>query len=239
MKVVGVIPSRYASTRLPGKPLLNIGSKPLIQWVYEAARSCPALSDVLVATDDQRIADAVSGFGGKAVMTRSDQPTGTDRLAEVARGLDADVIVNIQGDEPFIKPETIDAVVRPFADDPKLQMSTACVVTRDETEAVDPNTVKVVLSSNGNALYFSRLPIPFSRDGGGVEYRIHLGLYAYRRVFLPLFASWPPTELEQAEKLEQLRVLEHGYAIRVVEVADRAMGIDTPDDLERARRMIT
>jgi len=239
MKVVGVIPSRYASTRLPGKPLLNIGTKPLIQWVYEAARSCPALSDVLVATDDQRIADAVSGFGGKAVMTRADHPSGTDRLAEVARGLDADVIVNIQGDEPFIKPETIDAVVRPFSEDPELQMSTACVITRDTTEAGDPNVVKVVVSANGNALYFSRLPVPFSRDGGDVEYRIHLGLYAYRREFLPVFASWPPTTLELTERLEQLRVLEHGYTIRVVEVADRAMGIDTPDDLERARRMIT
>lgn len=242
MKAIGIIPARYASTRFPGKPLADLGGKPLIQWTWEAARRSSTLSRVIVATDDDRIAAAVRAFGGEVAMTRADHPSGTDRLAEVAQGLDADIIVNIQSDEPFLKPETVDAVVGAFTlATPSLMMSTACVTTADSREALDPNVVKVVVSATGNALYFSRLPIPCLRDAdkGPVTYRLHLGLYAYRRDFLLEFAKWPPTPLERAESLEQLRALEYGATIRVVDVPERALGVDTPADLERAKRMMS
>jgi len=239
---VGIIPARFESTRFPGKPLVDLGGKPLVQWTWEAAKRCETLERVIVATDDQRIADAVRAFGGEVAVTRSDHPSGTDRLAEVAAGLDADVIVNIQGDEPFLNAATVDAVVQPFHTAPSsLMMTTACVTTGDAAEAADPNVVKVVVSALGTALYFSRLPIPYLRDAlkGPVTWRLHLGLYAYRRDFLLQFASWPPTPLERLESLEQLRALEYGATIRVVEVPERALGVDTPADLERARRIVT
>ncbi|HEY3413555.1 MAG TPA: 3-deoxy-manno-octulosonate cytidylyltransferase [Armatimonadota bacterium] len=241
MRAVGIIPARFASTRFPGKPLVDLGGKPLIQWTWEAAKRCRRLEQVLIATDDDRIAAAVRGFGGGVVMTRADHPSGTDRLAEVARGLDAEIIVNIQGDEPFINPATIDAVVQPFDTAPShIMMTTACVTTTDASEAADPNVVKAVVTAGGRALYFSRHPIPYLRDAGNgpVTYRLHLGLYAYRREFLLQFASWPPTPLEKAESLEQLRALEHGAGIHVVDVPERALGIDTPADLDRAKRMM-
>lgn len=240
MTAVGIIPARYASTRFPGKPLADLGGKPLIQWAWEAARACSALTRVLVATDDERIAAAVELFGGEVVMTRPDHPTGTDRLAEVAAGLSAEVIVNIQGDEPFLESETIDAVARPLLSPAApFSMSTACVVTHDPAEAADPHVVKVVAARDGTALYFSRAPIPHYRDGGADHaWRLHLGLYAYRRDFLPRFAAWQPTPLERAESLEQLRALEHGARILVVEVPERALGVDTPSDLERARAIL-
>jgi 3-deoxy-manno-octulosonate cytidylyltransferase (CMP-KDO synthetase) len=237
MTAAGVIPARYASTRFPGKPLADLGGKPLIQWTWEAAMRCKTLSRVLVATDDPRIAGAVRSFGGEVAMTRADHPTGTDRLAEVASGLDADVIVNIQGDEPFLESATIDAVARPLmAPDAPFSMSTACVLTGNADEAADPHVVKVVTARDGAALYFSRAPIPHHRDAQhDGTWRLHLGLYAYRRDFLLEFAAWPPTPLEQAESLEQLRALEHGARILVVDVPERALGVDTPTDLERAR----
>jgi 3-deoxy-manno-octulosonate cytidylyltransferase (CMP-KDO synthetase) len=237
MKVVGIIPARYASTRFPGKALADLGGKPLIQWTWEAARRCRTLDRVLVATDDARIADAVEEFGGESVMTRADHPSGTDRLAEAAAALDADIIVNVQGDEPFLESATIDAVVRPLlAPGSPLCMSTACVVTRDMAEASDPNVVKVVTTPTGEALYFSRALIPHHRDANADRaWRLHLGLYAYRRAFLLEFAGWQPTPLERAESLEQLRALEHGGRIGVVEVSERALGVDSPADLERAR----
>lgn len=241
MTAVGIIPARYASTRFPGKPLADLGGKPLIQWTWEAAKRCQRLEQVLVATDDERIADAVRRFGGEVVMTRADHPSGTDRLAEVARGLDADIIVNIQGDEPFMNPATVDSVLRPFDTAPShIMMTTACVTTTDPAEAADPNVVKVVVTAGGRALYFSRHAIPFLRDAvnGPVLYRLHLGLYAYRREFLLQFASWPPTPLERAESLEQLRALEYGAGIHVVDVSERALGVDTPADLDRARSLI-
>jgi 3-deoxy-manno-octulosonate cytidylyltransferase (CMP-KDO synthetase) len=240
MKAVGIIPARYGSTRFPGKALADLGGKPLVQWVYEAAKGCATLNRVLVATDDDRIASAVRACGGEAVMTRPDHPSGTDRLAEVARGLDADIVVNIQGDEPFLAPDTIDVVVKPLLDDPALPMSTACVLTDDDAEAADPNVVKVVVAANGDALYFSRSVVPYLRDPekGPVTRRLHLGLYAYRREFLLEFAGWAPTPLEKAESLEQLRALEHGARIRVVTVPERALGVDTPADLERARSLL-
>lgn len=236
MRVAGIIPARYASTRFPGKPLADLGGKPLIQWTWEAARRCDALDVVIVATDDSRIAEAARGFGAEVAMTRADHPSGTDRLAEVARGLDAGILVNVQGDEPFLDPGVISAAVRPLLQEPGLSMSTVCVVTDDAAEAADPNVVKVVLAENGDALYFSRLPIPYARDAARTPrtWRLHLGLYAYRREFLLEFAAWPPSPMETTESLEQLRALEHGARIRVVEVAERALGVDTPDDLDRA-----
>ncbi|HEY3266497.1 MAG TPA: 3-deoxy-manno-octulosonate cytidylyltransferase [Armatimonadota bacterium] len=237
MQTIGIIPARFASTRFPGKPLADLGGKPLIQWTWEAASRCATLNAVLVATDDERIAEAVRGFGGQVVMTRADHPTGTDRLAEVARALSAEIVVNVQGDEPFLSPATVDAVVQPLLDDADLSMSTACVLAGGDAEAADPNVVKVVVAANGDALYFSRLPIPYLRDAhkGPVTRRLHLGLYAYRRDFLLRFAAWAPTPLETAESLEQLRALERGARIRVVDVPERALGVDIPADLERAR----
>jgi 3-deoxy-manno-octulosonate cytidylyltransferase (CMP-KDO synthetase) len=240
MQVVGVIPARYASTRFPGKALSELGGKPLVQWTWEAAARCATLDRVLVATDDARIAAAVAAFGGEAVLTRPDHPSGTDRLAEVAGGLSADIVVNIQGDEPFLESGTVDAVVRPLlALDAPFSMSTACVITTDEAEAADPNVVKVVTARDGSALYFSRSMLPYFRDAASQRsWRLHLGLYAYRRDFLLRFAQWPPTPLERAESLEQLRALERGARILVVDVPERALGVDTPADLERARRVL-
>lgn len=201
---------------------------------------CATLSRVLVATDDDRIAAAVRAFGGEVVMTRADHPSGTDRLAEAAAGLGADIIVNIQGDEPFLESATIDAVALPLMSPAApFSMSTACVLTQDSDEAADPNVVKVVAARDGAALYFSRAPIPYFRDAGTErQWRLHLGLYAYRADFLQRFAAWSPTPLERAESLEQLRALEHGARILVVDVPERALGVDTPADLERARALL-
>ena len=240
--VVGIIPARYASTRFPGKPLVDLAGKPMIQHVYERACRATSLSAVLVATDDARIFDAVQAFGGKAVMTDAGHPTGTDRLAEVAAGLAAvDIIVNIQGDEPLIMPETIDAVTAPLIVDAGIPMSSVMSPLPDAARAGDANIVKVVVDLQGFALYFSRAPIPYPREGvtGAGPWKKHVGLYAYRREFLLAFTRLAPTPLEQLEKLEQLRALEHGYRIRMVERAnDGSIGVDTPEDLERARAIL-
>lgn len=237
VEVIGIIPARYQSTRFPGKPLADICGKPMIQHVYERARAAAVLDDVLVATDDERIYQAVEGFGGKAVMTSPEHPTGTDRLAEVAAGLTADIIVNIQGDEPLLSPESIEQAVKPLLEDETLVMSTLKLRVEDPEEALDPNVVKVVTDAAGNALYFSRAPIPYPREGTATYYK-HIGLYVYRRDFLLKFASLPPTPLEQVEKLEQLRALENGYQIRVVETDYAAIGVDTPQDLEKVRKIL-
>jgi len=240
--VVGIIPARYASTRFPGKPLVDLAGKPMIQHVYERACRAASLSAVLVATDDARIFDAVVSFGGKAVMTDAGHPTGTDRLAEVAGGLSTiDIIVNIQGDEPLIMPETIDAVTAPLIADAGIPMSSVMSPLPDADRAGDANIVKVVTDLQGFALYFSRAPIPYPREGvaGAGPWKKHVGLYAYRREFLLAFTRLTPTPLEQLEKLEQLRALEHGYRIRMVERADDgSIGVDTPEDLERARAIL-
>jgi 3-deoxy-manno-octulosonate cytidylyltransferase (CMP-KDO synthetase) len=238
MKAIGIIPARFASTRLPGKALIEIAGRPMIEHVYRRAAAATSLSGVWVATDDERIMTAVRSFGGQAVMTRADHPSGTDRLAEAVQGLDADVVVNIQGDEPMLDPAEIDAVVAPFTGNPELMMSTACVRIRHAPDVDDPAAVKVVTDRNGFALYFSRLPIPFYRSGPRGGHYKHLGLYAYRKEFLAVYASLPRTPLEQAEGLEQLRVLEHGHRIKVVEVEHDAIGVDTPEDLERVRKQI-
>lgn len=237
--VVAIVPARYESTRLPGKPLALIDGKPMIQHVFERTRSVALVDRVLVATDDARIADAVRAFGGEVVMTRADHPSGTDRIAEVASSLDADVIVNVQGDLPFLEAAMVDAAVQLMRADAALPMATLKTAIHDHDEMANPNVVKVVTDRNGYALYFSRSPLPHWRDGaaasdGTLGYK-HIGLYVYRRDFLLTFARLAPTPLERAEKLEQLRALEWGFRIKVAETMAVGVEVDTPHDLERAR----
>ncbi|GAB4552756.1 MAG: 3-deoxy-manno-octulosonate cytidylyltransferase [Geothermobacteraceae bacterium] len=246
MKTVVIIPARYASTRFPGKPLAELGGKPMIQWVVERCCRADLAQQVLVATDDERIAAAVEAFGGQAVMTRSDHPTGTDRLAEVAARLEAELIVNVQGDEPLIEPAHIDTAIRAMIDDGDAVMGTLCAPLTGQDEFLDPNVVKVVCDRKGRALYFSRAPIPWPRDraddlAGALTdglARRHIGLYVYRHDFLLRIPQLSRTPLEQLESLEQLRVLEHGYGITVAEVEDYSIGVDTPEDLEKVRRRL-
>ncbi|MBI3263915.1 MAG: 3-deoxy-manno-octulosonate cytidylyltransferase [Acidobacteria bacterium] len=289
------MPARFQSSRLPGKPLLDIDGRPMIEHVYRRAAAVRSVSAVIVATDDERIASAVRAFGGDARLTRADHYSATDRLAEVAERLDCELVVNVQGDEPLIDPQAIDAAITPFEADPALEMSTLCRAIDDPAELADPHVVKVVMDRQGFALYFSRAPIPFDRrtvfpDGpanrgrqgssgprpaeagvpapqatavakamavrrsfarrrkagaGRHQWRSalpafkHLGLYVYRRSVLLALARLQPTPLEVAESLEQLRALEHGYRIRVVETTAESIGVDTPEDLERVRRIVT
>jgi 3-deoxy-manno-octulosonate cytidylyltransferase (CMP-KDO synthetase) len=237
MKVLGVIPARFQSSRLPGKPLMLIGGKPMIQRVYENARAASCLDELIVATDDQRIYDTVVAFGGKVEMTAADHPTGTDRLAEVARRNQAEIIINIQGDEVMITGAVIDAVTRPLLDDPALVMITAKKRLTDPEQIKEASVVKVVTDAAGNALYFSRSPIPYPRNPQLAEYWQHIGLYGYRRDFLLQYSQMPQSTLELTESLEQLRALANGYRIRVAEVNFEAIGVDTPEDLERVRKI--
>jgi 3-deoxy-manno-octulosonate cytidylyltransferase (CMP-KDO synthetase) len=239
LQIVAVIPARFASTRFPGKPLADIDGRPMIEHVYRRAAASRAVSRVIVATDDLRIATTVTGFGGHVRLTRPDQPTGTDRLAEVAAALDCDVVVNVQGDEPLLDPRAITEVVAPFAD-PSISMTTLYRRIDTPAELSDPNVVKVVVDRAGFALYFSRAPIPHQRDprGGWPPLYRHIGLYAYRRSALMVLASLEPTPLERAESLEQLRALEHGIRIKTVETAYDSIGVDTPQDLEQVRRLL-
>ena len=233
MKVLCVIPARYASTRLPGKPLALIAGKPMIQHVYERACHAVMPQEVVVATDSKIVADAVKEFGGKVMMTSPDHPSGTDRLAEVALSYpDIDVIVNVQGDEPMIPPDVIDRLAQAFADDQDLKMATLKTLM-SEDEYNNPNAVKVVTDQNGYALYFSRslLPYPRNRKADFKVYK-HVGIYAYRRSFLLSYAAYEPTPLEQIEGLEQLRVLENGQRIKVLESKFQGIGIDTQEDLD-------
>lgn len=238
MNVLGVIPARYHSTRLPGKPLLMIGAKPMIQWVYEAAKTAALIDELVVATDDQRIYDTVVSFGGKAEMTAANHPTGTDRLAEVAQRYQTELVVNIQGDEPLIKGTVIDSIIKPLLEDPGLPMSTAKVRLTDPEQIKEASVVKVVTAENGDALYFSRSPIPYPRNAGQAVYWKHIGLYGYRKEFLLKYINLPQSQLELAESLEQLRVLSNGYRIKVVEVEQDSVGVDTPEDLERVRALL-
>ena len=231
MKVLCIIPARYASTRLPGKPLRDIAGKPMIVRVYERALRARLVQDVVVATDDERIRAAVEAHGGHAVMTGADHATGTDRLAEVAaRMTDYDLIINVQGDEPLIEPSVIDALVEPFLADDRLAMATAKTEITDEEEQENPNNVKVITDKSGNALYFSRARIPYARVPGAKVYK-HIGIYAYRRDFLLAYARMAQTPLELSESLEQLRALENGYRIRVIETDAVFIGVDTEEDL--------
>lgn len=244
MKVTAIIPARFASTRFAGKPLADILGKPMVQHVYERAAQAALVSDVIIATDDERIAAVVHAFGGKVQMTSKEHETGTDRLAEVAARLDSELIVNVQGDEPMIDPAMIDAAIRPLLDDASIEMGTLkSRITRRE-DYLNPNVVKVVTDGRGFALYFSRSPLPYFRDladrladrdfsGGGVLSYKHVGLYVYRRDFLLRYSRMPQTPLEHGEKLEQLRALENGHRIVVVETEFESIGVDTPEDLEK------
>ena len=232
MKILCVIPARYASTRLPGKPLADIAGKPMICRVYEQAVQAKSLAGVLAAVDDQRVYDAVVQNGGQAMMTSPDHPTGTDRLAEVAAAYpDMDLIINVQGDEPLIDPELIDELAAVFDEDPQLQMATVKTPMSTQAEMQNPNNVKVVTDKKGYALYFSRSLLPYPRVPHGRPVYKHIGIYAYKREFLLRYAQMEPTPLEQTESLEQLRALENGYRIRVIETDRRFVGVDTPEDL--------
>jgi 3-deoxy-manno-octulosonate cytidylyltransferase (CMP-KDO synthetase) len=248
MAVVAIIPARYGSTRLPGKPLAYIGGKPMIQRVYESTYQAKILDRVLVATDDRRVEEAVKSFGGEVMMTSKDHMSGTDRLAEAARKIKADLIVNVQGDLPFIQPETITRAVGPLRRDRSIPMGTVCTPIDVEEEWRSPNIVKVVRDAKGFALYFSRAAIPYPRNDvaqsqdSGAEKKIwgyrHLGLYVYRRDFLLKLARLRPTRLEQAESLEQLRALVYGHPIFVADVNEQSVEVDTPEDLEKAEQYL-
>jgi 3-deoxy-manno-octulosonate cytidylyltransferase (CMP-KDO synthetase) len=252
-KAVAVIPARYSSTRLPGKPLLPIAGKPLIVWVAERARAASTISRTIVATDDPRIVDAANAAGFDAVITRADHLSGTDRIAEVAHNLRADIVVNVQGDEPLIDPETIDRAVNALIQDQSAQMSTTFEPITEMSDIANPSVVKVTIDGHGYATAFSRNRISpsnqASEKGGSIEsgpdtsgllldFKKHTGLYAYRREFLLQFARWPQSENERRESLEQLRALDRGVKIRVVEAASSSIGVDTKEDLDRVRRII-
>jgi len=242
--IIGIIPARFASTRLMGKPLAKIGGKPMIQHTYESAKKSRILNDVIIAVDDQKLYDVIAGFGGKVKMTSNEIKTGSDRIAAVAADIpEADIIVNIQGDEPFIPGMMIDEAIEPLLFDRKVQISTLVKKIASVEELKSPNVVKVVFDYNNYALYFSRSPIPYVRDARtnlervrtGEVYK-HIGLYVYKREALFKFTSLKPTDLEQIEKLEQLRMLENGMKIKVVETEYESFSVDTPEDLEFARK---
>lgn len=243
MKAIGVIPARWGATRFEGKILANLLGKPVIQHVWENARKAKTLDDLIVACDDERIMKAVESFGGKAIYTSPNQPSGTDRLAEVVNPLDVNIAVNIQGDEPLIKPIMIDNLVITLKDEKVAQMATMIKKVEDESELTNSNVVKVVIDKNGYALYFSRYSIPYNRTGESDEkkrptYYKHIGLYAFTKDFLFTFRNLPKSSLENAEKLEQLRVLEYGYKIKTVETKFDTVGIDRPEDLKRAEEAL-
>ncbi len=249
MKVCAIIPARYGSTRLPGKPLLKIKGKTIIQMVYEQCKKVKLLERVIVATDDERIYNEVVSFGGECVMTSPHHKSGTDRIAEVAKSLDIDVVVNVQGDEPLISPDSIESAIKPFFNDKDIVMTTLKTKIQSEEELFNPNVVKVVCDKKGFALYFSRLPIPYKkhkemaypyplneREFG--NYFKHIGLYAYKRDFLIKLSKMSPTFLEEREGLEQLRVLENGYRIFVVETIFNSIGIDTIEDYMNLKKIM-
>ena len=232
MRVLCVIPARYASTRLPGKPLREIGGVPMICRVYDRASLAKKTSKTLVATDDERICQAVLSHGGEAMMTSKDHPTGTDRLTEVAKAYDdMELIINVQGDEPLIESSLIDELVSLFEADPELSMATVMTEMKDAKEMENPNNVKVITDKRGYALYFSRSLIPYPRNEGKSPVYKHIGIYAYRRDFLLRYAQMEPTPLERAESLEQLRALENGYSIKVIKTDCPFVGVDTEEDL--------
>ncbi len=240
-QVVVVIPSRYAATRLPGKPLVNLAGKPMVQRVYEQAKLAQTIHRVLVATDDQRIVEAVQSFGGEVRMTRSDHRTGTERIAEVAAHEPGDVFLNVQGDEPLIDPVAIDTAVAALLEDPPAQIATVATPIRHVPDIMDPNVVKTVLDFDSNALYFSRAPVPWVRDTQQkvhVKYWKHLGLYVFQRDALLEYPTLPQGELEKIEQLEQLRWLENGWKIRVAEVEHDAVSVDVPEDVARVEKLL-
>jgi len=251
MKIVAVIPARWQSTRLKGKVLLDINGKPMVQHVWERAKRAHHVDDVIVAVDKEKVMKAVESFGGKAVLTSRELSSGTDRLAEVAKNIDADIFINVQADEPLIHPLMIDELAQVFKYEQNLKMATLIKRVHSLEEIINPNVVKVVVDRKGFALYFSRSPIPYVRNesdpsGGGSpeeevvtgRYFKHIGLYSYTKDFLFTYTSLPKSILEEDEKLEQLRVLEHGYKIKTIETRYDTLGVDTQEDLEKVREMI-
>lgn len=239
MQIICVIPSRLRSTRLARKPLLPIQGKPMIQWVYENAKRCKVLSDVVVATDHEEIADAIKKIGGKYVMTDPDLPTGSDRVAAVTNHFpNADVIINLQGDEPFIKPHMLEQLVSPYLNGEMPDMTTLAYPLDMTTAYETPGAVKVITDKQGNALYFSRAPIPYFRIEGAAPVYHHMGLYAFRREFLLQYTLLPQTPLEKVESLEQLRALEHGFKIRVCLTENKTLEINTQEEYERAQHFV-
>ena len=251
-KILAVIPARWASTRFPGKPLALIHGRPMIQWVAEQVEKAKLVSEVVVATDDMRISNAVNKFGGRAIMTSTEHSTGTDRVAEVAETIECGIVVNVQGDEPLIPPENIDLVIRPLLDSSDPPVSTLMTALRDLGEMSNPDICKVVADENGRALYFTRAPVPYDREAwpeGGHEtdqngrtsdiYGFkHIGLYAYTKSFLLQFSRLKASRLENLEKLEQLRVLENGYSIRVTETERNSIGVDRFEDLNTIEQLL-
>lgn len=244
-EVIAVIPARWASSRFPGKPLALIKGKPMVQWVFEQASKAESVSEVIVATDDIRILEVVNGFGGTAIMTSSNHESGTDRIAEVVRERECEIVVNVQGDEPLIPPENIDRIVRPLLEDALESTVTLRILIKTREELMDRNITKVVVDSSNSALYFSKAPIPWDRDEWGDDFtqnssfdplkpfwHKHIGLYAYRKKFLMEFGDLPESALEKMEKLEQLRILENGFKIKVVETDLDSIGVDCEADLE-------
>ena len=241
-KVLIVIPARYASVRFPGKPLAEIAGKPMIQHVVERVKQAQQQVRVVIATEDERILKAAKDFGAEAVMTRPDHKTGTDRVAEVAAHIPADIYINVQGDEPLIDAATIDAVIETMAEDDSIQLATPCSAITHQPDIMDPNVVKAVMDFDGNALYFSRAPIPWVRDTGSkvaARHTKHIGLYGYRRDALLEFPTLPPGELERVEQLEQLRWLENGFKIRVVETDYDAISVDVPADIAKVEQILS
>jgi 3-deoxy-manno-octulosonate cytidylyltransferase (CMP-KDO synthetase) len=239
-RVVAIIPARYGSTRLPGKPLVDLAGKPMIQRVYERTRQARLVGRVVVATDDRRVAEAVHRFGGTVELTPGDLRSGSDRVAFVAKAMnDAAIVVNVQGDEPLIEPAMIDEVIKPVLDEPSVDVGTLVRRIENAEEPANPNIVKVVIDAKGFAMYFSRSPIPYARNRqSAAELYKHIGLYVYRRDFLMTFASLPETTLERTEQLEQLRVLEHGYRMKTVVTEYDSIPVDTPADVEMVRRLL-
>jgi 3-deoxy-manno-octulosonate cytidylyltransferase (CMP-KDO synthetase) len=241
LKTIAVIPARYDSTRFPGKPLAPIAGRPMIQHVFERVRQAQRVSRTVVATDDERIIRAVEGFGGEAVMTRREHRCGTERVAEVAAQIEGDVFVNVQGDEPLVDPAAIGAVVEAVWDDGAVRVATPCVAIAQPTEIMDPNVVKVAMDFQGDALYFSRAPIPWVRDETErvtARHYKHIGMYVFRREALLDYPTLPPGDLERLEQLEQLRWLENGYRIRVVETNYDAVSVDVPADVARVEEIL-
>ena len=239
MKCAAIIPARFGSTRFPGKPLALINGKPMIQWVYENTAACGLVGKTIVATDSDEIKNSVCGFGGEAVMTSPDHKSGTDRIAEAAEKIDADLIINVQGDEPVLPAAAIEEAVRPLVNDSTILMGTLKTKILKKEEILDTNIVKIITDINDFALYFSRSVVPYDRDGNNhVDFYRHIGLYVYRKEFLFKVSKMEQTLLEKAEKLEQLRVLENGYSIMVKETDYYPVGVDVPDDIFRVEKLM-
>jgi len=241
LNVVAVIPARYGATRFPGKPLALLAGRPMIQHVFERTRQAQSITRTIVATEDERILQAVAAFGGDALMTRPDHRSGTERMAEVAMQVEADVYVNVQGDEPLIDPASIDSAVAALATDDTVNVSTISVPIVNPAHIMDPNVVKVVVDFQGDALYFSRAPIPWVRDEKQrveAQHAKHLGLYVFRREALLEFPTLPPGQWERLEQLEQLRLLENGYKIRVVETESDTVSVDVPADVAKVEEIL-